>query len=156
MVAHTEWPPSTVDVVTRTSSTLRPAALRFAAPALLLLAACGSGDGDSSGLSPADVSQTVEFTATEYEFGADAATTITPGEVVRFRLTNIGSLDHEMQVLDATGRLIDRIDRIAPGDSGDVLLRFEEAGQYQLICDIDDHLSRDQRAVFSIAEPVSE
>ena len=52
--------------------------------------------------------------------------------------------------------LIDQIERLAPGASGDVLLQFESAGQYQPICDIDDHLTRGQRAIFSIEEPVSD
>ncbi len=124
-----------------------------------MLSACGSddsGDGSSDVLSPDDVSQTVEFTAAEYEFGADASTTIAAGEVVRFRLTNVGELDHEMRVLDGSGRLIDQIPRLVPGASGEVLLRFESAGQYQLICDIDDHLTRGQQAIFSVEEPVSD
>jgi uncharacterized cupredoxin-like copper-binding protein len=126
---------------------------------LLVLSACGSDDangGSSEALSPDDVSQTVEFTAFEYDFGADAATTIAAGEVVRFRLTNVGELDHEMRVLDENGRLIDQIQRLVPGASGAVLLQFESAGQYQLICDIDDHLTRGQRAIFSVNEPVSD
>jgi uncharacterized cupredoxin-like copper-binding protein len=126
---------------------------------MLMLSACGSddtSDGSSDVLSPDDVSQTVEFTAAEYEFGADASTAIAAGEIVRFRLTNIGELDHEMRVLDENGRLIDQIPRLAPGASGEVLLQFESAGQYQLICDIDDHLTRGQRAIFSIEEPVSD
>lgn len=124
-----------------------------------MLAACGSDDSSdesSAVLSPDDVSQTVEFTAFEYDFGADAATTIAAGEVVRFRLTNVGVIDHEMRVLDDTGRLIDEIPRLAPGASGEVLIRFESAGQYQLICDIDDHLTLGQRAIFSVDEPVSD
>ncbi len=52
--------------------------------------------------------------------------------------------------------LIDQIERLAPGASGDVLLQFESAGQNQPICDIDDHLTRGQRAIFSIEEPVSD
>ena len=126
---------------------------------MVLLSACGSDDDSSSAsgaLSPDDVTQTVEFTATEYDFGADASTTIAAGEVVRFRLTNVGELDHEMRVLDDTSRLIDQIPRLAPGESGDVILRFETAGQYQLICDIDDHLTRGQRAIFSVNEAVSD
>lgn len=131
----------------------------LAALPLLVLAACGSDDangGSPEALSPDDVSQTVEFTAFEYDFGADAATTIAAGEVVRFRLTNVGELDHEMQVLDENGRLIDQIQRLVPGASGEVLLQFESAGQYQLICDIDDHLVRGQQAIFSVDEPVND
>jgi uncharacterized cupredoxin-like copper-binding protein len=133
--------------------------LLLSALPLLMLSACGSddtGEGSPDALSPDDVSQTVEFTATEYDFGADASTSIAAGEVVRFRLTNVGELDHEMRVLDENGRLIDQIQRLVPGASGEVLLQFESAGQYQLICDIDDHLTRGQRAIFSIEEPVSD
>jgi uncharacterized cupredoxin-like copper-binding protein len=151
---------------TRTAPRLRAVRRRAGRAALPLLvvsatwlAGCGSDDagaGSTSELSPEDVSQTVEFTATEYEFGADASTTIEAGEVVRFRLTNVGGLDHEMRVLDANGRMIDQIQRLAPGESGEVLLSFESAGQYQLICDIDDHLTRGQQAIFSVNEPVND
>ncbi len=108
------------------------------------LAACGSADR------PAAISQTVDFTATEYEFGADPTTEIVSGTTVRVTLTNNGTLDHEMQLLDANGRLIDRIERVAPGGSGEVVVSFEEPGVYQLICDIDDHLSRGQRSSFTV------
>jgi len=99
--------------------------LLLASLPLVMLSACGSDDTDddpTDALSPEDVSQTVEFMATEYEFGADASTTIVAGEVVRFRLTNVGELDHEMRVLDENGQLIDQIERLVPGASGDVLL----------------------------------
>lgn len=96
------------------------------------------------------MSQTVAITATEYEFGADASTTITAGETVRLTLSNVGTLDHEMQVLDENGRLIDRVERISPGGSGEVVITFDEGGVYQLICDIDDHLSRGQQATFTV------
>jgi len=142
---------------------VRRTAGRAALPLLLVsgvwLVGCGSDDADSgstSELSSEDVSQTIEFTATEYDFSVDASTVIEPGEVVRFRLTNVGELDHEMEILDANGRLIDEIERLAPGESGEVLLSFESAGRYQLICDIDDHLTRGQQAVFSVNEPVNE
>ncbi len=125
-----------------------------------LVTACGSDDAEadrsSSALSADDVSQTVEFTATEYRFDVDASTRIEAGDVVRFRLTNVGTLDHEMRVLDDTGRLLDQIERLSPGEAGEVLLQFDEAGQYQLICDIDDHLTRGQQAVFSVDEAVTD
>ena len=157
---HSSQYPRASDVRPRTTrSPITRSALLLASLPLVIFSACGSDDTDddsTDALSLDDVSQTVEFTATEYEFGADASTTIVAGEVVRFGLTNVGELDHEMRVLDENGRLIDQIERLAPGASGDVLLQFESAGQYQLICDIDDHLTRGQRAIFSIEEPVSD
>ncbi len=111
---------------------------------MAVAAACGSADP------PREISQTVQFTATEYAFSADASTTISAGEFVRVEFVNEGTLVHEMQVLDGRGRLIDRVDRLPPGASGSVDIEFEQPGVYQLICDIDDHLSRGQRASFTV------
>lgn len=120
--------------------------LRVAVAALapLVLVSCGSAD------EPAAVTQTVDFTATEYEFGADPSTEITSGTTVRLTLTNNGDLEHEMQLLDSNGRLIDQVERVAPGASGEVIVSFDEPGVYQLICDVDDHLSRGQRSSFTV------
>ena len=115
--------------------------------------ACGSESG-SEPSGPA--TQTVEVTATEYAFAADASTTIVAGDVVQFRLVNAGNLVHELQILDENGRLVDRIERLQPGASDTVDIGFAEAGVYQFICDVDDHLSRGQRATFRVNEPVEE
>jgi uncharacterized cupredoxin-like copper-binding protein len=96
------------------------------------------------------MSQTVDFTATEYTFGADPTTKIVSGTTVRLTLTNNGALEHELQLLDANGRLIDQIDRVGPGGFGEVVVSFDEPGVYQLICDIDDHLTRGQRSSFTV------
>lgn len=110
----------------------------------LIVGACGSAD------EPVEIGQTVDFVATEYAFSADASTQILEGETVRLRLTNNGEVDHEMQLLDENGRLIDRVPRLSPGASGAIVVTFDDAGVYQLICDIDDHLSRGQRASFRV------
>jgi len=118
---------------------------------LFVLAACG---GDTGGEPSGEIAQTVEITATEYLFGADSATTILPGELVEFRLVNEGNLVHELQILDDKGRLIDRVDQLDPGASGAVAIEFDEPGVYQFVCDVDDHLSRGQRATFRVNEAV--
>lgn len=112
----------------------------------LALVACGSADA------PTEVTQTITIDATEYAFVAAAPFTITAGETVRAVMNNKGNLVHEMQVLDENGRLIDRVGRIEPGASGDVVVSFDEPGIYQLICDVDDHLTRGQRARFLVEE----
>jgi len=116
-----------------------------------MVVACGDDTGSESS---AEIAQTVEITATEYMFGADSATTITPGELVQFRLLNEGALIHELQILDDKGRLIDRVDQLDPGMAGTVAIEFDEPGLYQFVCDIDDHLSRGQRATFRVSDGV--
>lgn len=108
----------------------------------VLLVACGE-----------DAPRTVELRTVEYAFEVDDPPNIQAGERIRFRVTNAGQLVHEMQVLDATGRVYGRTARIAPGAVDDVTVAFEDAGSYTVICDVDDHLSRGQRAAFSVSEP---
>ncbi len=122
---------------------------------MCLLPACGGSDAATNSGS-GEITQTVEITATEYAFAADASTVIVAGDVVQFRLSNEGDLVHELQILDENGRLIDRVEELEPGASGTVDIGFDEAGVYQFICDVDDHLSRGQQATFRVNEPTSE
>lgn len=96
------------------------------------------------------MTQTVEIIATEYAFSGDPATAIEAGETVRFVVRNDGGLIHEMQVLDTDARLIDRTPELAPGEVGEVTVTFASPGVYQVICDVDDHLSRGQQATFTV------
>ena len=122
-----------------------------AVTAVLLLAACGEDDGSAS--SATGPTRTVEIVTTEYAFTGDPGDAIVAGETIRFVVSNGGELDHEMQVLDEDGRLLDRTGEIPPGGSDEITVAFAEPGVYQVICDIDDHLSRGQRAQFDVAEP---
>lgn len=115
----------------------------------LALVGCGSADEPVA----AGTTKTVDVIATEYAFAGDPATSIVAGDTVRFRLRNEGMLTHEMQVLDGDGRLIDRTPRVEPGDDADVVVTFTEPGVYQVICDVDDHLSRGQQASFEVDSP---
>lgn len=112
-----------------------------------LLAACGA-DGPSES-EPLEPDRTVEITADEYSFAGDP-TGIAAGDTIRFDVSNVGEVTHEMQVLDQSGRLLDRTGEIPPGGSDDVVVEFAEAGDYRLICDIDDHQSRGQFAFITV------
>lgn len=113
---------------------------------VLLFGVVGCGSDDPA---PAAVSQTLRIIATEYAFDGDAAT-ISVGETIRFELVNEGELDHELQLLNERGTVLGQIERLAPGASGSVEVNFEEAGVYTVICDIDDHQFRGQRATFPV------
>lgn len=114
--------------------------------AVTLLAGCGD---DAATPEP---TQTIQVSAGEYFFTSDVVPVITAGETVRFVVTNDGRLIHEMQVLDATGRVLGRTAELAPGESETLDVTFDEATPHQVICDVDDHLTQGQRAVF-LVEP---
>jgi hypothetical protein len=74
----------------------RKRAAALGALATILLTACGS---DSSSAGPAEPNKTIAIAATEYRFSGDPSG-IVSGDVIRFDVSNVGGLIHEMQVLD--------------------------------------------------------
>lgn len=111
------------------------------------LTACGDDDGNGSDGAPARV---IEITANEYDFEAPAGISIAAGDTITFRVTNVGELNHELQVVTGENRVLGKTIEITPGDTDDVTVTFEEAGVYQVYCDIDDHFSRGQRASITV------
>jgi plastocyanin len=89
---------------------------------------------------------------TEYDFVSPVAPDFRAGDTVRFVIENVGVVPHEMQVLDAEASLLGRTGDVAAGDATELVVTFDDAGIYQLICDIDDHLSRGQRVLFEVTE----
>ncbi|MDX2380284.1 MAG: cupredoxin domain-containing protein [Acidimicrobiia bacterium] len=116
----------------------------------LVLAGCGGGDdGGGNGGDPA---RTIAVSATEYQFIAEAGIEIAAGETIEFEVTNDGEVTHEMQVLTSDAKTLGQTPEIPPSQQATVTVTFEEAGVFQVICDIDDHLSRGQRAQFEVTD----
>jgi plastocyanin len=120
----------------------------------MLAVGCGGGDGGDGdgGGDGEEADRAIAVTATEYRFNAEAGIEIVSGETIEFEVTNVGEVTHEMQVLTGDGKELGRTGEIEPSQSDSVTVTFEEAGVYQVICDIDDHLSRGQQAKFEVAE----
>ncbi len=115
---------------------------------VIAFAGCGSDGDDGSGGSGNEV--TVEMSAFEYGFRADEALEIRAGDRVTFVVRNDGEIDHLLEVLTDASRSLGRTERIPPGAKRELTVDFEEAGTYRVICDIDDHLTRGQQAVFDV------
>lgn len=114
----------------------------------VLVVSCGS---DSDAGEPEGEPRVVEVTATEYTFHGDPGALLA-GDVIEFVVSNVGQLDHSMDVLSPSGRSLGATDRLGPGETGEVTVAFEEAGAYRLICDVDDHLSRGQVVGLDVGE----
>ncbi len=116
-----------------------------AALAVAALACGGENDDAASGDALA-----VDLEADEYTFRADEAIEIRAGDTVTFTVSNVGVLDHQLEVLSAESRSLGSTGRISPGDEGSITVTFEAEGVYRVICDIDDHLTRGQQARFEV------
>jgi uncharacterized cupredoxin-like copper-binding protein len=115
--------------------------LVLATVVVMTLAGCGATP---------EPSQTIEIRTGEFDFTSDVVPQIAAGDTVQFDVVNSGRLVHEMQVLDGTGVMLARTPRLAPGESSELVVTFDEAGPHQLICDVDDHLMLGQRAGFTV------
>lgn len=112
---------------------------------LIALVACA---GDDDGAREPDVEITVQMA--EYDFVSDVVPEFRAGQTVRFVVENVGVIPHEVQVLDTEATVLAQTGSVAAGDRTELVVTFDDAGVYQMICDIDDHLSRGQRALFEV------
>ena len=103
--------------------------------AALLLAGCGSDDGENGDDGQSSGGQTVELVATEFAF-EPADVSVDEGGETTFTVSNEGEFPHALEV-EGNG-IEEETDTIDPGGSGSVTVDLEP-GEYELYCPIDDH-----------------
>ena len=105
--------------------------------AALLLAGCGSDDGDDEG-GDSSGGQTVEVVATEFAFDPADVSVDEAGETT-FTVSNEGEFPHALEI-EGNG-IEEETDELAPGASGSVTVDLEP-GEYELYCPVGDHRDR--------------
>jgi len=142
-------------------STLNAKSLCAVTAALALgLAACGDDDDDESAgtgtgtgtqeeqPAPEDpASETVTLTETEFKIDP-AEVEVGKAGVVEFRVENVGSLTHALEVESAD--LEEETEDIAPGESATLKVELEK-GVYELYCPIDDHKGKGMTGELRVA-----
>lgn len=100
---------------------------------------------------PADVTETIEVAAKDFEFGPSELT-VDQGDVIEFKVTNEGKAEHEFVLGDAA--LMEEmaqaahehssddpnaVPRLQPGDEGTMVWNFTRPGRFRFECHVDAH-----------------
>jgi plastocyanin len=105
--------------------------------AALLLAGCGSDDGDDEG-GESSGGQSVELVATEFAFDPADVSVDEAGETT-FTVSNEGEFPHALEI-EGNG-IEEETEELGPGESGSVTVDLEP-GEYELYCPVGDHRER--------------
>lgn len=98
--------------------------------------------GEGGAAAPTTYDREIELGAEDYAFTGLDGVTIAKGETIEFKMTNAGKEQHEFEVFKPDGEALGEIGPTATGQTGEVILPFEEAGTYKFVCGIEDHESR--------------
>ncbi|MEO6571286.1 MAG: hypothetical protein ABIO83_07025 [Ilumatobacteraceae bacterium] len=107
-----------------------------------VMAACGSSGGAAAPTRAYVLRLHIDDSSDEYAYVAADPVDLRIGDAVTFRVTNTGTLIHDMQIIDPAGTEVGAMAPIPAGGTADVTVLFDEAGYYRLDCLIDDHLTR--------------
>jgi uncharacterized cupredoxin-like copper-binding protein len=127
----------------------RPVSVAACLAVLLLVASCGSDDDSASSPSGDSSARTVEIEMRDIEF-SPTTVDVEEGETIRFLFRNTGEVAHEAYIGDAAApeEHADEMESmggmdhggdaevltVEPGDSGELLYTFDEAGPVQIGC----------------------
>ena len=115
---------------------------------------------------PARVTRTVDIRMTDQMRFEPATINVKQGETIRFRHTNAGKVMHEMVIgtradLEEHAALMRRFPtmehdephmvHVAPGKRGDLVWRFNRAGEFEFACLIPGHFEAGMRGTIRVA-----
>ena len=114
----------------------------------LLLVALGLAACTSAATGPgAPPPPVVRISAFEYAF--DPATVEVDAGPVRFAVTNTGTVEHEFEILDADGGVVDEVEGLVPGLTRQLTVDLEP-GRYTYVCRIAGHEQAGMKGILTV------
>lgn len=105
-----------------------------------------SGEAAAPGPAP---DRTIEVGAEDRAFSGLDDFQATAGETVQFLLTNYDDTDeHELEFLGPDEIAVGEVAPLMPGESGSVIVTFEQTGTFSFQCDVANHLAEGMRGQF--------
>lgn len=92
----------------------------------------------------------IEFKAKDFAFEGLSGFSAKKGEAIEFKMENEGPSEHEFEVFLPNNEVLGEIGPTKQGAEGEVVLKFEEAGTYTYICDIDGHKDLGMKGTFEV------
>lgn len=109
----------------------------------LALAACTSA-ATGPGATPPPI---VRISAFEYAF--DPATVEVDAGSVTFAVTNTGTVEHEFEILDADGGVVDEVEGLVPGLTRQLTVDLKP-GRYTYVCRIAGHEQAGMKGILTV------
>ena len=99
----------------------------------------------------AAVDRTVAFQSFDHGYTGLDGLTVKAGETIEFAMTNTATTEqHEFEVLGPDGNALGEIGPTDPGQTGTVVLTFDDAGTYTFVCGITDHEAKGMKGTFTV------
>ncbi len=105
------------------------------------IAGCGGDDNETTPVAgtPSAGAQTVNVSETEYKL--DPSDPTVQAGTVSFKVTNEGSVDHNLEIEGPEGE--QELDQdLGPGKSGTLTVDLSKPGRYEFYCPVDGHRER--------------
>lgn len=117
--------------------------------AAVAIAGCGDDDNETTPVAgtPSAGAQAVNVSETEYEL--DPSDPTVQAGAVSFKVTNEGSVDHNLEIEGPEGE--QELDQdLGPGKSGTLTVDLSKPGRYEFYCPVDGHRERDMEGEITV------
>ena len=108
--------------------------------------------GSDEATAEAAYDREVEVKARDYSFTGLDGLTLAKGAKVELKLENTATDNqHELEVVGPDGKPLGEVGPTDPGEDGEVVLTFSQAGTYTFLCGIGDHEAKGMKKTVTVS-----